>query len=63
MTIRYEKKKYDIITITFSIEDARLENIMANLVWHNSDYEPMADWVYYLDDNWLIECMGLDNVK
>lgn len=63
MSVGYDKKSYNIVVIRFSIKDKRLENIMANLVWHNSDYEPMADWVYFLDDNWLIECMGLGKVK
>lgn len=63
MTICYEKKKEDIITIIFSIEDKRLENVMARLVWHNSDYEPMADWVYPLNENWTIIALGRDKVK
>lgn len=60
-----DKKNYSNVIVTFSIEDARLESIMANLVWHNpqSDYETLTSWVYPLNANWQIECMGLDKVR
>ena len=65
MSVGYDKKSYNIVVIRFSIKDKRLENIMANLVWHNSqsNYETLTSWVYPLNANWQIECMGLDNVK
>lgn len=65
MEICYDKKSYTVKFIIFTIYDTRIENVMASLIWHNpqSDYETLTSWVYPLNANWLIECMGLDKVK
>lgn len=59
MSICYDKKSYSNIMVVFSIEDSRMENVMAKLIWHNSDYEPKGDLIYSLNDNWTIAAMGM----
>lgn len=59
MSISYDKKRYNILAVRFSIEDTRLEDAWGSLIWHNLTYKPMADWEYPLDENWTIATMGV----
>ena len=55
----YYDKNYNNTSVVFSIEDVGLEHEMTRLVWHNSDYEPSGDWIYQLNDNWMIISLGV----
>ena len=58
MGIYFNKNDYMVNCINFSIYETRLEFATANLVWHTSDYELIADWIYPLNENWTIAVMG-----
>lgn len=60
MIIYYDKNNYKVNCINFTIYDTRLKFAEANLTWHTSDYELIADWVYPLNENWTIAFMGWD---
>ena len=60
MVIDYDKKNYKVNYINFTIYDTGVKFAEANLAWHASDYELIADWVYPLNENWAIAFMGRD---
>lgn len=59
MSIKYDKKSYNLLAVLFSIKDTRLEDAWGSLIWYNSNYEPRGDWFYPLNDNWTIAAMGV----